>query len=234
MLHREISVWARLENENILPFYGVAFGFGPLPALVCPWAANGTLHQYLMDHGDLDLLDRLKLLCDMANGLDYLHGQKVIHGDLTSANVLINAVGRALLSDFGLSTIHQEFLGTSYFTDSSRGHVRWAAPELFDLANYDTPRAILNEKTDIYSFGSLMLQVLSGKVPFFGSNTRQVNGKVALGHRPPRETGWNDQPIPDVYWRFIEHCWDKVPSDRPSSTEVLEFIRSQLELTQAE
>ncbi|KIJ05956.1 hypothetical protein PAXINDRAFT_20824 [Paxillus involutus ATCC 200175] len=62
MLHREISVWARLENENILPFYGVAFGFGPLPALVCPWAANGTLHQYLMDHGDLDLLDRLKLV----------------------------------------------------------------------------------------------------------------------------------------------------------------------------
>ncbi|KAF8836883.1 kinase-like protein [Paxillus ammoniavirescens] len=156
MLHRELSVWARLENENILPFYGVAFGFGPLPALVCPWAANGTLHRYLTDHGDLNLMDRLKLLCDIANGLDYLHGQEVIHGDLTSANVLISAAGRASLSDFGLSTIHQEFLGTSYFTDSSRGHVRWAAPELFDPANRS---AILNEKTDIYSFGSLMLQV---------------------------------------------------------------------------
>ncbi|KIJ06544.1 hypothetical protein PAXINDRAFT_103317 [Paxillus involutus ATCC 200175] len=211
MLHREISVWARLENENILPFYGVAFGFGPLPALVCPWAANGTLHQYLMDHGDLDLLDRLKLLCDMANGLDYLHGQKVIHGDLTSANVLINA----------------EFLGTSYFTDSSRGHVRWAAPELFDLANYDTPRAILNEKTDIYSFGSLMLQVLSGKVPFPVDNPDLVLLRVSLGERPPREVCWNGRPIPDILWLFIVTCWDYIQLSRPSSAEVLGFIQRQ-------
>ncbi|KAF9230059.1 hypothetical protein BU15DRAFT_84100 [Melanogaster broomeanus] len=49
----------------------VAFDSGPLPALVCLWAANGTLDQHLMDHGGLDLLDRLKLLCDVASGLHY-------------------------------------------------------------------------------------------------------------------------------------------------------------------
>ncbi|KAF9241786.1 kinase-like protein [Melanogaster broomeanus] len=225
MLRRELSVWARLENENILLFYGVALGFGPLPALVCPWAVNGTLNQYLMDHVDLNLLDRLKLVCDMASGLHYLHSRNVIHGDLTGTNVLINAAGRALLSDFGLSTIHQEFLGTSYFTTSSRGNMRWAAPELFDLASDGSPKAIINEKTDIYSFGSVTLQALSGQMPFPTSNTHQVIIKVSQGERPPRVACWDGTAISDDLWAFIVKCWDDVQLRRPSSAEVHDFIR---------
>jgi len=87
---------------------------------------------------------------------------------------------------------------------------------------------ICSEETDVYSYGSIILQVLSGHVPFSDSNVWQVNAKVALGHRPPRGIGWDSQPIPDVYWRFIERCWDRVPRKRPSSFDVLEFTRSQL------
>ncbi|KIJ08424.1 hypothetical protein PAXINDRAFT_18435 [Paxillus involutus ATCC 200175] len=153
----------------------------------------------------------------------------VIHGDLTGTNVLIDGSGKACLSDFGLATIHHEFLGTSFFMSSSFGNIRWAAPEVFQTPEGEGNQSILcSTKTDVYSYGSLMLQVLSGKMPFFGFNTCQVYGQVALGRRPPREIGWDGQPIPDVYWHFIERCWDKVPSKRPSSLEVLEFMRSQL------
>ncbi|KIJ18498.1 hypothetical protein PAXINDRAFT_8745 [Paxillus involutus ATCC 200175] len=228
MLCRELSIWARLHHENILPFYGIAFGFGLLPAVVGPWAQNGTLGDCLACNPGLPVRDREHLLCEIASGLHHLHSQMVIHGDLTGTNVLVDASGKACLADFGLATIHQEFLGTSFFMSSSRGNVRWAAPELFQVPECEGNQSVLcGEETDVYSYGSLMLQVLSGKVPFFDSNAWQVCTKVALGHRPPRETGWNGQPIPDVYWRFIKRCWDEVPSKRPSSSEVLEFIRNQ-------
>ncbi|KIJ06709.1 hypothetical protein PAXINDRAFT_20092 [Paxillus involutus ATCC 200175] len=233
MLCRELSIWARLDHENILAFYGIAFEFGPFPAIVGPWAQNGALGGYLARNPGLPTRDRVQLLCEVASGLHYLHGQMVIHGDLTGTNILIDASGKACLADFGLATIHQEFLGTSFFTSSSRANVRWAAPELFQVPEGQGNQSVLcSEETDVYSYGSIMLQVLSGQVPFSDSNVRQVNAKVVLGCRPPRETGWNGQPVPDIYWHFIERCWDKVPGRRPSSFEVLEFIRSQLESTQ--
>ncbi|KIJ06620.1 hypothetical protein PAXINDRAFT_91732, partial [Paxillus involutus ATCC 200175] len=229
MFCRELSIWARLDHANVLPFYGIAFEFGPLPAIVGPWAENGTLGGYLARNPDLPTRDRVQLLFEVASGLYYLHSQMVIHGDLTGTNVLIDGMGKACLADFGLATIHQEFLGTSFFTSSSCGNVRWAAPELFQVLEGEGSHSIIcSEETDVYSYGSIMLQVLSGQVPFSDSNIRQVNAKVALGHRPPRETGWNGQPIPDVYWHLIEGCWDKVPRKRPSSFEVLEFMCSQL------
>ncbi|KAF8836887.1 kinase-like protein [Paxillus ammoniavirescens] len=227
MLCRELSIWARLHHENVLPFYGIAFGFGPLPAIVGPWAENGTLGDYLARNPDLPT--RVRLLCEIASGLHYLHSRMVIHGDLTGTNVLIDGSGKACLSDFGLATIHHEFLGTSFFMSSSLGNIRWAAPELFQVLEGEGNQSVLcSSETDMYSFGSIMLQVLSGKVPFSGSITRHVYCKVALGYRPPRETGWDGQPIPDVYWHLIERCWDQAPSKRPSSSEVLEFMRNQL------
>ncbi|KIJ18501.1 hypothetical protein PAXINDRAFT_97288 [Paxillus involutus ATCC 200175] len=229
MLCRELSIWARLRHENVLPFYGIAFEFGPLPAIVGPWAQNGTLGGYLARNPDLPTRDRVQFLCEIASGLHYLHSQMVIHGDLTGTNVLIDASGKACLADFGLATIHHEFLGTSFFTSSSCGNVRWAAPELFQVPEGEGSRSVIcSEETDVYSYGSIILQVLSGHVPFSDSNVWQVNAKVALGHRPPRGIGWDSQPIPDVYWRFIERCWDRVPRKRPSSFDVLEFTRSQL------
>ncbi|KAF9241784.1 kinase-like domain-containing protein [Melanogaster broomeanus] len=230
MLCRELSIWARLHHENVLPFYGVAFGFGPLPAIVGPWVQNGTLGDYLCNNPGLPTLVRVQLLCEIASGLHYLHSQMVIHGDLTGTNVLIDTSGKAYLSDFGLATIHHEFLGTSFFLSSSRGNVRWAAPELFEVPEHEGSRSVLcSEETDVYSYGSIMLQALSGKVPFSGFRIEQVCGQVSLGRRPPRENYWNGQHIPNVHWRFIQHCWNEVPSRRPSSFQVLEFMRGQSE-----
>jgi serine/threonine protein kinase len=79
----------------------------------------------------------------------------ITHTPTPQSNVLINGKGRACLADFGLSTIIVEFIGTSYFTNSVWGNVRWAAMEL-----YETPEnASLTTECDFYSFGSILLQV---------------------------------------------------------------------------
>ncbi|KAG1762844.1 kinase-like protein, partial [Suillus occidentalis] len=217
-LRRELKVWGRLKHDSILPLWGVANNFGPYPAMVCPWADNGALTSFLeCQTNSLSSRDKFSLLNDIALGLQYLHNESVVHGDLTGSNVLINAKGRACLADFGLSTIIVEFNGTSYFTTSVWGNVRWAAMEL-----YQTPdNASLTTACDVYSFGSIILQILTRKVPYYCvKNDITVLGQVIKGIKPepPKEL-----QIAPGHWNFIQRCWLSRAS-RPTVGEIVEFV----------
>ncbi|KAG1860395.1 hypothetical protein F4604DRAFT_1138525 [Suillus subluteus] len=156
-VRRELKVWARLKHHSIIPLWGVANDFGPYPAMICPWADNGAITGFLERQQDkLSSLDNFSLLNDIALGLEYLHSKSVVHGDLTGSNVLIDGNGRACLADFGLSTVILEFIGTSYFTSSIQGHVRWVDAELYEASEDD--EVSLSPECDIYSFGSIILQ----------------------------------------------------------------------------
>lgn len=230
-VRRELKVWGRLRHDSILPLWGVANNFGHYPAMVCPWADNGALTGYLeRQHDLLSFQDKFSLLRDIALGLHYLHSKTIVHGDLSGANVLIYGNGRACLADFGLSTIILEFNGTSYFTESIRGSIRWAAAELFEAPedNEDDEDASvsLGVECDIYSFGSIMLQVLTCKVPYYNLKKDDlVLGQVIRGKKPepPRESR-----IEPVHWEFIQQCW--LPrASRPSVAEVVTFVGRELQ-----
>lgn len=80
----------------------------------------------------------------------------------SQSNVLIKDNGKACLSDFGLSRIFMEATGSSYLTSTLQGNVRWAAPELFDVGEEQQKEPVHvspDPQSDIYSFGSTMLQV---------------------------------------------------------------------------
>lgn len=156
---------------------GTTRDFSLSVALVAPWIINGNLTSFLSQHNEiLGLHDQLLLLRDIAAGLDYLHtfsftvddGQTyfnpVVHGDLTSNNVLIGSDRTAFLADFGLSGTLARFPGMSYLAMSRHrpGALRWTAPEL--LSAEDSASAFTTQ-SDIYSFGSIMLQVLTGNLP---------------------------------------------------------------------
>ncbi|KAG0697064.1 kinase-like domain-containing protein, partial [Suillus ampliporus] len=237
-VRRELKVWGRLKHHSILPLWGVANDFGPHPAMICPWADNGALTSFLERRQDmLSAQDKFSLvspfsqlrldacrpvdtrqLNDIALGLQYLHNESVVHGDLTGSNVLIYGNGRACLADFGLSTIILEFIGTSYFTTSVWGNIRWAAMEL-----YETPEdnVSLSTECDIYSFGSITLQVLSCKVPYHNvKNEILVLGQVIKGKKPEPP---NESQIAPGHWEFIQRCWSP-RSSRPSVEEIVEFV----------
>ncbi|EGO24680.1 hypothetical protein SERLADRAFT_438301 [Serpula lacrymans var. lacrymans S7.9] len=210
-IRREVRVWKCLNDDNILPLLGVAYGFGgPHPALVCPWAEHGTLNHYLETHdARLFLSDRLRILFEIVAGLMYLHSSGVIHGDLSGSNILFDHRHKPRLSDFGLSNIMLELEGTSYLTSSVGGAVRWAAPELFKISEDDNvPKA--TTESDIYSLGSVALQVLSGKIPYYYLRQEQrVLLLLFMGHKPRRPS------IDDTHWAFINRCWSS-PEHRPS------------------
>ncbi|KDQ54708.1 hypothetical protein JAAARDRAFT_196591 [Jaapia argillacea MUCL 33604] len=235
-LRRELHVWRRLNHENIIPLHGVADDFGPYPSMVCPWMDNGSISKYIEHHGEhLSVSQRLKMLCEVCCGLSYrevfrmflslllsreltdskVHSFSIIHGDLTGSNVLIDLDGKACLCDFGLSSIIAEFHGTSYYTSNIRGAVRWAAIELFR----DEVSPTISIKSDIYSFGSLMLEVLSGKIPYHQlPQASQVISALSRGIKPSRPT---DCPITDAHWHFIQRCWADNPEERPTPSSSL-------------
>ncbi|KAG1741463.1 kinase-like domain-containing protein [Suillus paluster] len=237
ILRRELGIWKRLGHPNILNLIGTAQKFGPLVASVAPWMVDGTLTSFLKEKRDtLKLRDRLRLLRDIAEGLDYLHRCSftadggnfgpVVHGDLTGSNVLINN-GSACLTDFGLSGTLQTLIGMSYLAKTScrPGAVRWAAPELVSDAQ---PPAAVTIQSDIYSFGSIMLQVLTGDVPWSHQPSELViTVQVSQGHIPPRPPG---DCVTNRCWDFILRCWSMTPNNRPSAAEALQFVVSEQSL----
>ncbi|KAG2036677.1 kinase-like domain-containing protein [Suillus americanus] len=230
-LRQEVFVWQQLEHSHILPLYGTADDFDAVPALVCPWMENGSLHQYLETMWNKQLppkMHRLFLLVSISclypiNTPSY---QNIIHGDLMPSNVLINENGKALLSDFGLSRLLADH-ETSFFASHSPGAIRWAAPEIIPL---DTDK--LNERvskpnkaSDIYSFGCIMMQVLSGYSPYFDMKWEPLvimaKSKGLLPTRPILPA------ITDVYWCYIEQCWSTDIEMRPTVDRVLDYIKAE-------
>ncbi|KIM89876.1 hypothetical protein PILCRDRAFT_44473, partial [Piloderma croceum F 1598] len=136
-------------------------------------------------------------------------------------NILITDEGKACLCDFGLSSI-TEFQGTSYLASTIGGNVRWAAPELYRI-NEDNSVPPVTSHSDIYSFGSVMLEVLSGHVPYsYLLRDAQVIIEVHKGVKPRRP---KTALVTDQLWCFINLCWADDPTDRPDIEEVSKSVQ---------
>ncbi|KAG1723354.1 kinase-like domain-containing protein [Suillus paluster] len=234
VFRRELGIWKRLEHPNILKFMGTTGDFGPYVALVAPWIVNNTLTSFLKNNDTLTPRDRLLLLRGVAAGLDYLHtfrftvnGQTyfntVVHGDLSGNNVLIGSDNTAYLADFGMSGALTKSPGMTYLMRMSDhpGAVRWAARELLTV---DESASAVTTQSDIYSFGCIMLQVLTGDIPWRHlKNDFAIWSKVSIGEIHPRP-----HCVIDRYWNFMARCWSETPTDRPSAKEILQFIDSEL------
>ncbi|THU99271.1 kinase-like protein [Dendrothele bispora CBS 962.96] len=227
-LGKELRVWKRLNHPNILPLYGLTSELGSLPAMVCPWQEHGNLtrHLALVGH-EMSSKDRYDMLMQVVKGLQYLHTSSVIQGDLTGSNILIGRDKQIYLSDFGLSTIKRDPSSSSHGTSShgtstlsvpgGAGAVRWAAPEIF-LPDDHGQLASVSFAGDVYSFGSVWLQILTGHIPYHHlKNEVAVIIQLSRGERPPRPP---IEYLTDNVWSFIQKCWSNEPHLRPNTHDV--------------
>ncbi|KIJ11357.1 hypothetical protein PAXINDRAFT_84633, partial [Paxillus involutus ATCC 200175] len=232
----EIRTWLNLDHKNILPLFGTTTNFGQFPAMVSPWLENGALTSYLERRDDnLKTAERLALVGDVAAGLQYckLHSRFIVHGDLSGGNVLIHADGRACISDFGLSTLLTEVGGSTFATSrQAEGTVRWTAPELLDPrvphGELNPPLIVPTPHSDVYSFGRIMLQVLTGKVPYhYYPRDMQVLYAISQGMTPQRPS---QAQVTDRQWAFMQRCWIPINAggSRPGDEEIVEFARREL------
>ncbi|CAA7263885.1 unnamed protein product [Cyclocybe aegerita] len=222
-LRREIKVWKRLCHPNIVPLLGFVRSFqtgyytSPLLSMVCPWMAGGSLTKYLQARNqDLTLKDRFQLLTDVIEGLTYLHSNSVIHGDLSSSNILVSD-NSASLSDFGLSQIVSDFVDTPYMTSklAQAGAIRWQAPELFVGDDRCPPKT---KACDIYSFGCIVHEVISGCLPYFNIESDYYVALQKMTLIPPARP--DSSLLTNEIWDFIQLCWRDEPNWRPEATQV--------------
>ncbi|KAG2030438.1 kinase-like domain-containing protein, partial [Suillus americanus] len=227
VFRRELGIWRRLRHPNILELMGTTQHFSRSVALVAPWIVNGNLTSFLGQNNEiLGLRDRLLLVRTSRTFLVYGHTyfNPVIHGDLTGNNVLIGSDRTAYLADFGLSGTLKRLPGMTYLAIMSchPGTIRWSAPELFFAEES------ASVESDIYSFGSIMLQVLTGDVPWpHLINPTTILRKMILEETHPRPD--NDR-VTNRYWNLITSCWSKTPINRPSAEDALQFVDDGLVL----
>ncbi|KAG2121407.1 kinase-like domain-containing protein [Suillus cothurnatus] len=232
---RELRIWARLVHDNIVALVGTTEGFGPTAALVSLWFPDGNLLHMIAARGaGLNIRSKLQLLHGIASGLDYLHKLCVVHGDITSSNVLIDVKDgeyKACLTDFGLSTVLGESSDDTTNEDSKiqHGAIRWTAPEL--LIPDDHPAELkLTTKHDMYSFGRVMFHVLSLVIPWHDIDDYTIFQKILRREdisRPEISEATSD--VTDARWNYIVQCWSVDPSARPSASMALDFMKSELE-----
>ncbi|KIJ10817.1 hypothetical protein PAXINDRAFT_16214 [Paxillus involutus ATCC 200175] len=216
-LRGEVHIWIRLNHPNVLKLHGIADGFAPLPALVSPWVKNGTLTRYLGGAGQqMPTAYRIHILVKVAEALHYIHSKRVVHGDLTSSNILINDEGQPLISDFGLSSILEEYNETSYFKSNRPGSIRWVAPELLKAS----PKPSI--QSDVYSYGCVILHTLSGKVPYSEMRDISVPAAKMNGIRPQKP---KNVQIERSHWDLIENCLHATPGDRPPLPDIIGFLK---------
>ncbi|KAG1719774.1 kinase-like protein [Suillus lakei] len=228
-IRRELRTCAKLKHANVLPVYGYTYGFGTLKAIVSPWAENGNLTTYLRNEdASMSVIRRFQILSDITAGLQFLHANSVIHGDLTGPNILIYGDGTACLADFGLSLVHSEITSISQasWTSNVHGNPRWLAPERVEEQADGLP-VRPTQHSDIYSFGGIMLQALTSKIPYYYLVCdKTVMWRMFKGGKPDRS---RYPAIPDEYWRFIGECWSTEPRNRPSTERVVQVIRDELD-----
>lgn len=116
------------------------------------------VNQYLSNPNADTVIIVAVQLHQTAQGLAYLHGEGIIHGDLHADNLLIDETGAVRLTDFGLSLIAE---GTAYNYGSHHGGgaLRWIAPELFDPEEFGLDNTRPTAKSDIYAFGCICVEV---------------------------------------------------------------------------
>lgn len=218
-LRREIEIMHRAVHPAVLRL--VAFmepsETDPSARLVLEYMHNGSLFEMLERTRKGEIVDmwnvtiRTKVVFGIAAGMRYLHSLDIVHRDLKSENILLSEFFEPKICDFGLS----KMMSNDNLKNNTQklGTPLYMAPELFQNAPYDG-------RVDVYAFGMIMFEVVTGVSPFADIvNPMALGMKIVNGERPEIPEG-----TPEIYSQLIERCWSQDPDDRPSFGAVVEQL----------
>lgn len=217
---RECRIWNadRIHHPNVIKFFGVMKqSEDQLPAFVTELAREGSLYQFIVSRRaeSLDLCTKMKLLCDVANGLVFLHDRNVVHRNLETSHIMLDrapdGMFKALLDDFGSA---KDFAGLIEFDNSTnRTSFIYSSPE--QLRSPHTT----NSSKDIWSLGCVTLQFVTCSIGIWPVDytAKIIQGHLLDGGHPPRPRDISEM---DKVWNFIiTRCWCEEPEKRATAGE---------------
>ncbi len=203
---REARLTARLTHPGIVP----VFTFGEskdLVYIVMQYVNGESLADRLQRDGAVPPAEAAAILYDLAEALDYAHGEGMVHRDLKAENVLMErGTGRALLTDFGVARLR----------DASPDE--WERSHAFGTPHYMSPEQAAGEpdidrRSDLYSLGVLGYLMLSGTLPFHGTSFVALAAQHIV-NAPPPLADLAPAGTPDRVVKAVERCLAKERDDR--------------------
>lgn len=215
---RESQAAASLSHPNIVNVYdvGVEEKDGmPIHYIVMEYIKGNTLKEIIREKGKLTVEETLDYSIQIAEALEHAHKNHIVHRDIKPHNIMITDDGRVKVTDFGIARAAT----TSTVTNSSNviGSVHYFSPE-------QARGGYTDEKSDIYSLGIVMYEMITGKVPYEGDSPISVALKHIEGEiLPPREI---DNTVPIGLQNVIMKCVQKSQFDRyKSASELLQDLK---------
>uniref|UniRef100_A0A668UA64 Mitogen-activated protein kinase kinase kinase 12 n=1 Tax=Oreochromis aureus TaxID=47969 RepID=A0A668UA64_OREAU len=201
----EIKHLRKLKHPNIITFKGVCTQ-APCYCILMEYCAQGQLYEVLRAGRKITPSLLVDWSMGIAGGMNYLHLHKIIHRDLKSPNMLITHDDLVKISDFGTS----KELSDKSTKMSFAGTVAWMAPEVIR----NEP---VSEKVDIWSFGVVLWEMLTGEIPYKDVDSSAIiwgvgNNSLQL---PIPES------CPDGFKILLRQCWNCKPRNRPSFRQIL-------------
>jgi len=225
----EVEMISLAVHRNLLRLYGFCMTASER-LLVYPYMSNGSVASRLKAKPALDWGTRKRIALGAARGLLYLHEQcdpKIIHRDVKAANILLDDYCEAVVGDFGLAKLldHRD----SHVTTAVRGTVGHIAPEYLSTGQS-------SEKTDVFGFGILLLELITGQRALeFGKSANQKGAMldwVKKIHQEKKLDTLVDKDLKNNYDRIeLEEmvqvaliCTQFLPSHRPKMSEVVRML----------
>ena len=215
---REAQAAAAVVHDNVMEIHGVADAEG-LPYLVMPYVRGPSLQRRLDDDGPLALVEILRIAVQAAAGLAAAHAQGLVHRDVKPANILLaDGVERVKLTDFGLARAADDASLTR--TGIIAGTPQYMSPE-------QARGESVGQKSDLFSLGSVLYAMCTGRVPFRAETSYGVLRRVT--DEEPRPIRQLNPDIPEWLCQIIAKLMSKQPDDRyESAREVTELLEECL------
>ena len=213
---REAQAAAAISHPNVVPIHAIE-SEGDCPYLVMSYVPGQSLQAYVQKHGPLPIKAVVRIAQQIAAGLLAAHRQGLVHRDIKPANILLeNGLNRAMITDFGLARAAD---------DAALTQTGWLAGTPFYMSPEQAEGKAIDERSDLFSLGSVIYFMATGREPFRGDQPLAVLRKIVNERPAPAEQANSD--VPRTLSRLIERLHEKQPEDRYQSAEQVNQLLEQ-------
>ncbi|KAF4351917.1 hypothetical protein F8388_002279 [Cannabis sativa] len=230
---QEVAVWHKLDHPNVTKFVGASMGasnlkipatnssdegYGSHPSKACcvvvEYLAGGTLKQFLIRNTRKKLAFKvvIQLALDLSRGLSYLHSKKIVHRDVKTENMLLDAQRNLKIADFGVARVEAQ---NPRDMTGETGTLGYMAPEVLDGKPY-------NRRCDVYSFGICLWEIYCCDMPYPDLSFADISSAVVRQNLRPEVP----RCCPSSFVNIMRKCWDGNPDKRPEMDEVVKMLEA--------